>query len=67
MGSSLQSVKVKSEGSGDTCSSLQSVKVKSEGSGDTWVAQSVEHRTLDFGSGHEIGRASCRERVCLYV
>ena len=53
MGSSLQSVKVKSEGSGDTCSSLQSVKVKSEGSGDTWVAQSVEHRTLDFGSGHD--------------
>ena len=38
----------------------------------TWMSRSVGHLTLDFGSGHhlavcEIGRASCRERVCLYV
>ena len=41
----------------------------------TWVAQSVKHMTLGFSSGHDltvcefkqIGRASCRERVCLYV
>ena len=52
---------------------------KSLKSWGTWVAQSVTHLTLDLSSVHDltvcefephvekIGRASCRERVCLYV
>ena len=32
----------------------QAVVIKSANSTSSWVAQSVKHQTLDFGSGHDL-------------
>ena len=35
--------------------------------GGAWVAQSVEHRTLDFGSGHDLTVHGFKPHVGLYT